>query len=452
MSNVKVIQKNRTFDIKSGVPVPQKISKYKVNDSYLFVAPEKASLIVTNKMGRQFLEYFKGGDTIEQVIETMKKQGITQETITSELHTFLVKLERKGFYEDSKVEVIHVTSPTLHLDLTSRCNLTCIHCLQDAGVAKPNELTTSEWLEVIDNFTSFHQSRVTISGGEAMLHPGIFDILKRAKERGLYVILFTNGTLINSKAVAEKLAQYVDKLQMSLDGATEEVNDKIRGKDCYKKVIQAAHLLEKTPIELDIAVTIMPQNVTDVEQNLEKLAKRLGPRVNLRVSTTLKEGRASEDHVFTSKDFASQKIDSIIRDMYKKRLKAMRPASKNVKVNNCGFAETLVVSSTGDLYPCNIYESRTKYGNVRHNNIEEILKQMENERNLLNVENVEMCKGCALKIICCGGCRLNNIYRNNDLFKTTCSQEFRDNLCATVVNKEENLDPMALWMGKNESN
>ena len=449
--NVTIVQKKKAFDIKAGIQLPLKISKYKIDHSYLFIAPEKASFITTGEIGSQFLSYFKEGYSIERVIDKMKNNGFNMDMIISELHSFLVKLEKKGFYEDSAVKNINISQPSLHLDLTTRCNLTCVHCLRDAGKGQPEELTTGDWLKVIDTFSSLNKTRVCFSGGEAMLHPGIFDILKRAKDRGLYVILFTNGTLIDSQRVANKLEKIVDKIQVSLDGATAEVNDKIRGKGCFEKVFRAVHFLEKTRINLDIAISVMPQNSDDLEQNLEKLAKMLGPKVNIRVSPSVKEGRATASHTFSSQEVGRGKIRKLTGLIYQKRLKAMTKEEKNVKLNNCGYGETVVVSSIGDIFPCNLYEPRVKFGNVRNDDFAKILKEIDNARKLVDVENIEKCKTCDLKIICYGGCRLNNIYRNNDIAKPACTPEYKKQLCARIVEREENFDPLALWLGEDET-
>lgn len=448
---VKVVQKRKEFDIKASIPLPAKIGKHKVDNYYLITAPEKASFIATNEIGNQFVDYFKKGYSIEKVINTMKKNGYKMDAIVSELREFLIRVEKRGFYEDAVVNEVHNNELSLHLDLTTRCNLTCIHCLRDAGKGNANELTTSEWLKIIDTFSSMYKTNVCVSGGEPLLHPGIFDILKRAKERGLKVTLFTNGTLINSEAVAKKLGKSVDKIQVSLDGATKDVNDNVRGKGCFEKVVKAVHLLKKTKIVVDISISIMPQNVNDLHENIEKLAKMLGPKVNLRISPATKEGRATSAHVFPTEEIAQQELRKLMGQLYQKRLKVMSKNDKNVKLNTCGFGETVVVSDTGDVFPCNIHEARLKYGNVRENDLTRIIEKVNKDRLAVSVEEMEGCKSCDLRFICFGGCRLNNIYRNNDLYKPVCSPGFKNEICTFVIEKERTFDPLALWLAEDKA-
>lgn len=447
--NVTVIERKKSFDIKAGIALPRKISRYKVDDTCLFIAPEKAAMITVNDMGEKILGLFRNKATIEEVIGILQSQGYTEEKIVAEMNTFLVKLERKGFYEDAEVRIVDIKEPGLHMDLTQRCNLTCVHCLRDAGHGLEHELSTQEWLDVIEKFTSKYKTRVCLSGGEPLLHPGALEIIRKAYESGLKVTLFTNGTLINSLEMAKTLGQYVEKIQMSLDGATPEVNDAIRGLGCFEKVIRAARFLQDTPVIIDISVSVMPQNFDDLRDNFEKMIERMGPKVNLRISPSMKEGRAEDKHVF-SKSEGEQKVQELTSDLYSKRLKGIRKDEKNIVLSSCGYGETVAITSNGDIYPCNYYEQDNRYGNVRENNLLEVMERIDHDRVAAGVENIEECKRCDLKSVCFGGCRLNNFFKYHTIFRASCTPEYRKMLISRIVKKEETQDPVNLWVnGKN---
>lgn len=436
----------KEFDIKAGITIPSKIAEYKSGTSYLFIAPEKASFITTNETGKKFLYFFKNGDTIEEVIEKMKRENMEMNTIISQLHSFLVKVERKSFYEDAEVKEVNIDEPVLHLDITNKCNLRCSHCFQDAGEPRENELTSDEWLKIIDAFSSHYRTSVTVSGGEPLLHPGIFDLLKRAKNNGLQISLFSNGTLINNEKIVDELQKWVDKIQLSLDGAIAETNDAIRGAGSFENVITAFQLLKDTNISLDLALSLLPQNVQELKKDIEKLTQRISDKVNFRISPVMREGRANKSHDFPNKRIAQLELREVLSNLYRKRLRTISKFEKNVKLNNCGFGETVVVSSVGDVYPCNVYEPKTRCGNVRENDFAQIFEKIRRYREDANVENIKTCAACDLKIVCFGGCRLNNIYRNNDILQPACTEETRKELCAFIVDKEENFDPLSLLM------
>jgi AdoMet-dependent heme synthase len=114
---------------------------------------------------------------------------------------------------ECKVSVNGFTRPyVISWNLTYRCNLACEHCYLDAGgapqVATENfadrsELGTEECFRVIDEIAAFAPECVTIlTGGEPLLRRDILEIVRRASERGLWVVVGTNGVRIT-----ENLAQ-----------------------------------------------------------------------------------------------------------------------------------------------------------------------------------------------------------------------------------------------------
>jgi len=100
-------------------------------------------------------------------------------------------------------------------NLTYRCNLACEHCYLDAGgaplvgtenFADRSELGTEECFRVIDEISAFAPECVTIlTGGEPLLRRDILEIVRRASERGLWVVVGTNGVSITEN-VARHLA------------------------------------------------------------------------------------------------------------------------------------------------------------------------------------------------------------------------------------------------------
>jgi AdoMet-dependent heme synthase len=91
-------------------------------------------------------------------------------------------------------------------NLTYRCNLACEHCYLDAGgtplvgtenFADRSELGTEECFRVIDDIAAFAPECLTIlTGGEPLLRRDILEIVRRAAERDLWVVVGTNGVRI----------------------------------------------------------------------------------------------------------------------------------------------------------------------------------------------------------------------------------------------------------------
>ncbi|UCH96584.1 MAG: radical SAM protein [Candidatus Aminicenantes bacterium] len=439
-SNISYVKKD--YNIDNSIDLPKIISYHKVNDMHLYIASEKASWISLNDFGKRLLDYFKEGFSIRKIIDEMQKENINKEDILKELEKFLIKIERKGFLETAvlKEEDIKII---LQLFITNKCNQKCVHCYMDAGVANYNELGTSDFLSIIDEFSKIHKTKVVFSGGEPLIRTDFFELAKRAKERELEVALFTNGTLINPTMV-EKIEAFVDEIQFSLDGATQSVNDKIRGKGVYKKVINAINLLKDVNIKKRVAIVLMPQNVDDFKKNAEELARSL-ENVELKFGFATTEGRANKSFKFKSDLEAEKESQIILEKLYKKRLKIMAKYEPNLKVKNCGYGEVISISSIGDIFPCAIL--KFKAGNIKKNKLSEVIKKIRDEAISSNVENLEKCQQCDLIYICFGGCRLNNMTHNNDILKPYCNKEKREILYKKLVLRDQ-FDALSIWLNQ----
>jgi MoaA/NifB/PqqE/SkfB family radical SAM enzyme len=85
-------------------------------------------------------------------------------------------------------------------ELTRTCNLSCIHC-RAASIDKPypNELTTEECMNLLDEVASFASPIMILTGGEPLLRPDLFEIATYGTEKGLRMVLATNGLLIDTE-------------------------------------------------------------------------------------------------------------------------------------------------------------------------------------------------------------------------------------------------------------
>jgi MoaA/NifB/PqqE/SkfB family radical SAM enzyme len=122
----------------------------------------------------------------------------------------------------------------VELLVSSRCNLKCVMCNiwplaeKDPSIAK-RELEITEYENLLDELSSLGTRSLCISGGEPLLKKGVFSIIKKAKEKNLFVELITNGTLITNEITQKLLASDVDLVTVSIDAPVAEVHDQIRG-------------------------------------------------------------------------------------------------------------------------------------------------------------------------------------------------------------------------------
>jgi heme b synthase len=113
---------------------------------------------------------------------------------------------------------------------TVACNLACVHCRASAQTApEPDELTTGEVFDLIDQLAAFSRPILVISGGEPLMRPDIFDIAAYGTRRGLRMAVSPNGTLITPGVVHKLGKAGVKRISVSIDGSTAERHDAIRG-------------------------------------------------------------------------------------------------------------------------------------------------------------------------------------------------------------------------------
>ena len=144
-------------------------------------------------------------------------------------------------------------------ELTYACNLSCVHCLSSSGRRDPRELSTEQCKAVIDELERMQVFYVNIGGGEPTVRPDFWELVDYATAHQVGVKFSTNGVRIDKKVAARLAASdYVD-VQISLDGATAEVNDAVRGPGSFAMAIRALENLSAAGFsDAKISVVVDP--------------------------------------------------------------------------------------------------------------------------------------------------------------------------------------------------
>jgi mycofactocin radical SAM maturase len=177
-------------------------------------------------------------------------------------------------------------------ELTYACNLACIHCLSSSGRRDPNELTTRQCEAVIDELQAMKVFYVNIGGGEPTVRPDFWHLLDYAVAHQVGVKFSTNGIKIDQeKAARIASTDYVD-VQISLDGATAEVNDAVRGQGSYDTAVRALENLAEAGFkDAKISVVVTRHNVGQLDE-FKALADRFG--ATLRLTRLRPSGRGAD--------------------------------------------------------------------------------------------------------------------------------------------------------------
>ena len=175
-------------------------------------------------------------------------------------------------------------------NLTYRCNLACEHCYLDAGGAPQvdtesfsdrSELDTAGCFKVIDDIAAFAPECVTIlTGGEPLLRRDILEIVRRAAERGLWVVVGTNGVRITEN-LAQRLAEAGARgLSLSLDALDADRHDRFRKvRGAWRNTVEGAGILTRTGLPFIVQTTAGSHNLGELEAIAAFAHDRLAAKV-----------------------------------------------------------------------------------------------------------------------------------------------------------------------------
>ena len=143
--------------------------------------------------------------------------------------------------------------------ITNECNLNCLHCIEESGPGKafPDELSDDQVFGVLRQIVEDEVPYVSFSGGEPMLHPRFFDMVKYACEGGVELKVETNGHYLTPEACARLKEYGVKAVQVSLDGATPETFQRMRVRGDFQKTLDGLGNLQAAgvPIEINYSPT-----------------------------------------------------------------------------------------------------------------------------------------------------------------------------------------------------
>jgi heme b synthase len=162
-------------------------------------------------------------------------------------------------------------------EITRNCNLSCVHCRAAATMGPyAGELGTKACLALLDQIQEAGEPIVILTGGEPLLRPDIFEIARYGTDKGLRMVMAPNGTLITA-AIAKKLvASGIQRISISLDGATRRSHDRFRGvKGAFDGALKGIQFAKDAGLEFQINTTISKSNLGEI-QRIQDLAISLG--------------------------------------------------------------------------------------------------------------------------------------------------------------------------------
>lgn len=148
--------------------------------------------------------------------------------------------------------------------ITEKCNENCKYCFR--SLDSINNFTFEEHMEILKKIISFGTEQITWSGGEALLVPHATELIKYAKENGIYNKITTNGKLLTPEKI-EELKPYVDLVALSIDSFNDDTNISLgRGIEHRKTVLDRIQHLMNEGVKVDINTVVVKQNINDLDE------------------------------------------------------------------------------------------------------------------------------------------------------------------------------------------
>jgi len=172
-------------------------------------------------------------------------------------------LERHEQPAPTPVTVDYGLTPSLRyleLHLLHKCNLNCRHCY--LGPLEPIEMPIDHAVDITRQFSDSGGLRLLISGGEPLLYKDLKTYIEQTQTLKIRRVLFTNGTLINSRNIAWL---DVDEIQFSLDG-WKEGHEQLRGRGTFESTLQGIHMASDSGIPISISTMIHRYNLNEFDR------------------------------------------------------------------------------------------------------------------------------------------------------------------------------------------
>lgn len=155
-------------------------------------------------------------------------------------------------------------------NLTKRCNLRCPHCYMEAGKKADDELTTEECLALLDEMRLLGTEMVILTGGEPLLRKDIYEIARTASDLGLWVVMGSNGVLLDDRVARKMVECGVKGVAISIDSIDPEKHDGFRGgPNAWEHSVRALDVCRDNGLQTVVQTTVMDLNRDEIPRLLD---------------------------------------------------------------------------------------------------------------------------------------------------------------------------------------
>ncbi len=340
---------------------------------------EKDDLYELDNESFEFLQNCASQESSEFGVRSLKKA----------LRAFIDYCLKEGILITERVSVKRpplIKSPDpslkyLEMQITNKCNLSCNHCY--ISNKSFSELSINQIRAVLKEFEEMQGLRVLITGGEPLIHSRFKEINEMLPEFFVRKVLFTNGLLLNKKALKNL---NVDEIQISIDGL-KDAHDSLRGKGAFRLAIEAVKRAIDYGFEVSISTMVHPKNLDDFDE-MDKLFKDIGIK-DWTVDVPCITGRLKENIAF---QISPEQSGKYLRYGYGDGLHA-GTSLRAIDSFACGL-HLIAIMADGRVSKCTFY-SQSPIGRIEDGLREcwQKIKPIRLDKLKCDCKHIESCRG-----------------------------------------------------------
>lgn len=283
----------------------------------------------------------------------------------------------------------------MHLELTYRCNFSCVHCYNASHTGAENEMPAALWRSVLGQLAEMGCHTVTFTGGEIFVRKDALELLETACELGFSILINTNGSLISDGITAklEAIRPFIQMVEISFYGATPEIHDRLANRPGgHENTLRAVRRLLEAGINVLAKFVTMRDNFDGIplfERKMQELKARF---------------MVSSGALLPRTDRNDSPLLQIVTDEQYARLLVARPQSAcaplSTELKRCQPGHVRgAISPDGSVSPCELLTD-FKLGNVKHQRLRDIWYSQPflNFRKTFDTESD--CTSCGLNSSC----------------------------------------------------
>lgn len=310
-------------------------------------------------------------------------------------------------------------APSIFFHITNACNLKCKHCCVDSSKPLKDELSTSEIKKLFDEFKRMGVSRIVIGGGEPLLRPDIFEVVRYGVERGMKVTIETNASLLSKSRLRLLKKIGLTALNISLDGLKPRTHDSFRGeKGLFKSVIGQIRYAVK--IGLKVVVWCCASNYNlDEAVKLPRFLSDMGVKYLYYLNfSPMGRGEKHREFIVSPerwKGFCNElngernTLGKRITIGYETTFLTESEIRAGKEIEPCMINDRKVcqLMANGDVFPCVLLLNNKRFclGNIRDKSFSEIWFNSPRWSMFSFSATDSRCKKCRYVDSCKGGCK-----------------------------------------------